>query len=85
MKAIQLRPYQIQAISAIQCALENGQKHIVIEMAAGSGKGLVLAKAVEMLLRQNASSVLVVTNRLELKENVERNLFDRYQDLVRSP
>jgi len=82
MKAIQLQPYQAKAIDAIREALTRGQKHIVVEMAAGSGKGLVLAKAVEMLLRQNTSSVLVVTNRLELKENVEHNLFDRYQDFA---
>lgn len=30
MKAIQLRPYQIKAMNAIQGALKNGQKHIVV-------------------------------------------------------
>ena len=74
MKAIQLRPYQIKAIKAIQGALDNGQKHIVIEMATGTGKGLVLAKTVELLHKQATSNLLVVTNRLELKENIEREL-----------
>ncbi|MBR6506201.1 MAG: DEAD/DEAH box helicase family protein [Clostridia bacterium] len=83
MKAIQLRPYQIKAIKAIQGALDNGQKHIVVEMATGTGKGLVLAKAVELLHKQAISNVLVVTNRLELKENIERNLFNEYSDFVR--
>lgn len=44
MKAIQLRPYQIKAIDAIQEALVRNQKHIVIEMATGCGKGIVLQK-----------------------------------------
>lgn len=83
MKAIQLRPYQIKAMNAIQGALDNGQKHIVIEMATGTGKGLVLAKTVELLHKQAISNVLVVTNRLELKENIEHNLFNEYSDFVR--
>lgn len=44
MKAIQLRPYQIQAIDAIQEALVRKQKHIVIEMVAGCGKGICFSK-----------------------------------------
>lgn len=83
MKAIQLRPYQIKATTAIQCALGNGQKHIVIEMASGTGKELVLAKTVELLHTQVKSNVLIVTNRMELKENVEHNLFNEYGDLIR--
>ena len=83
MKAIQLRPYQIKAIKAIQGALDNGQKHIVVEMATGTGKGLVLAKTVELLHKQATSNLLVVTNRLELKENIERNLLNEYRDFVK--
>ena len=83
MKAIQLRPYQIEAVNAIKGALDNGQKRIVVEMATGTGKGLVLAKTVELLHKQAISNVLVVTNRLELKENIERNLFNEYSDFVR--
>ena len=83
MKAIQLRPYQIKAIKDIQGALDNGQKHIVIEMATGTGKGLVLAKTVELLHKQATSNLLVVTNRLELKENIERNLLNEYRDFLK--
>ena len=82
MKAIQLQPYQMKAMNAIQGALENGQKHIVVEMATGSGKGLVLAKTVELLHKHKAARILVVTNRIELKKNVEHNLFDKYQEFV---
>lgn len=80
MKAIQLRPYQMQAMNAIQGALENGQKHIVVEMATGTGKGLVLAKTVELLHKQSMSNVLVVTKKTELKKQVEHNLFSIHQD-----
>ena len=83
MKAIQLRSYQIMAVDAVQEALTRGQKHIVVEMATGTGKGLVLAKTVELLHKQPISNVLVVTNRLELKENTERNLFNEYSDFIR--
>ena len=82
MKAIQLRPYQLQAMKAIQGALENGQKHIVVEMATGTGKGLVLAKTVELLHKKSMSNVLVVTKKTELKKQVEHNLFSIYQDYL---
>ena len=83
MKAIQLRPYQIKAMEAIQGALDSGQKHMVVEMASGTGKGFVFAKTVELLHKQTLSSVLVITNRMALKKNVENNLFDKHQDFVR--
>lgn len=83
MKVIQLRPYQIKAMNAIHGAWENGQKHIIVEMASGTGKELVLAKTVELLHTQAKSNVLIVTNRMELKENVEHNLFNEYGDLIR--
>ena len=82
MKANQLRHYQAEAIKAIKDALTSGQKHMVVEMAAGTGKGLVLAKTVELLHKQAISNVLVVTNWMELKENVERNLYNEYRDFV---
>lgn len=39
MEEMQLRPYQIKAIDSVQTALIKGQRHIVVEMAAGTGKG----------------------------------------------
>ena len=49
MEEMQLRPYQIKAIDSVQTALIKGQRHIVVEMAAGTGKGVVFAKTVEFL------------------------------------
>ena len=59
MKEFQFKPHQTKAISAIQDALAQNQKHIVVEIAAGCGKSLVLAKTVEMLSRGKPRDVLI--------------------------
>lgn len=82
MKAIQLRPYQIKAIAAIQEALACNQKHIVVEIAEGCGKGLVLAKTVEILSKRKLGNVLVLVDRLEVKAQIKNALFNNYQDFV---
>lgn len=82
MKAIHLRPYQIKAISAIQEALSHNQKRIVVEMAIGCGKGLVLAKTIEMISKENAGNVLVLTDRLEAKAQIRDIIFNNYRDSV---
>ncbi len=82
MKAIQLRPYQIKAIDAIQEALDRRQKHMVVEIAAGCGKGIVLAKTVEILNKRKLGNVLIITNRMAIKEQLEYDLFKRHQDFI---
>ncbi len=82
MKAIQLRPYQMKAIAAIQEALACNQKHIVVEIAEGCGKGLVLAKTVETLSKGKLGNVLVLADRLEVKAQIKDALFNNYQDFV---
>jgi len=82
MKAVQLRPHQIKAIEAIQQALKGNQKHMVVEMPNGCGLGTVLAKTVEMLSKQGAGKILVATSNLNVKAQVEHNLFDYYKDLI---
>lgn len=82
MEAIHLRPYQIKAISAIQEALACNQKHIVVEMATGCGKGLVLAKTVEMLSKEKLENVLILTDRLEVKAQINNALFNNYRGFV---
>lgn len=82
MKTIQLQWHQMEAITAIQEALDKNQKQIVVEMIAASGKGLVLAKTVELLHRKKAAKILVVTSCVMLKENMEHNLFNKYQNFV---
>lgn len=82
MKAIHLQPHQIEAISSIQKALACSQKHIVVEIATGCGKGLVLAKTVEMLNKENDGNVLVIADRLEVKAQIKDVLFNNYRDFV---
>ena len=60
MKEFELRPYQKQAISAIQEALIRGQKRIAIEMPTGFGKGEVFAKAIEYLQKTKVDKIAAV-------------------------
>ena len=76
MKKILLRQYQASAVDAVQKAFENGQMHMVVEMPTGCGKTVVLAKIVENLNRQKLGKILVITDRVLIKEQMERSLFD---------
>lgn len=82
METIQLRPYQKEAIDAIQKALACNQKHIVVEIAPGCGKGLVLAKTAEILSKEKLGNVLVLADRLEIKTQIKNVLFNNYRDFV---
>lgn len=82
MKDIKLRPYQIQAIEAIQAALDRGQKKMAIEMPTGCGKGIVFAKTVDKLNELCLGKILVVTSRVALKEQIEKEIFTSYQDFL---
>lgn len=77
-----LRSYQIDALNAIKEALSHRQKHIIVEIPTGMGKGLLVSKTVELLHKEENGDVLVVTNRLELKNNVEQTLYEKYQNII---
>ena len=78
MKEFELRPYQKQAISAIQEALIRKQKRIAIEMPPGFGKGMVFAKIVEYLQKTKADKILVVVGNLMLKEQISSKISTNY-------
>ena len=80
MKEIPLRPYQREAVKAVQAALEHGKKRIVVEMSTGSGKGLVLAKTVDVLNGFESGKILVIIGRREQNEQVEHLLFEHITD-----
>lgn len=82
MKKILLRQYQASAVDAVQKALENGKMHMVVEMPTGCGKTVVLAKIVENLNRQKLGKILVITDRVLIKEQMERILFDDDEGIV---
>lgn len=79
MKDIHLRPHQIKAVEAIQQALKNHQKHMVVEMPVGCGKGIVLVKTVEILRKQGVDKLLVITGSLNVKEQISHSLYRDYE------
>ncbi|MCL2144042.1 MAG: DEAD/DEAH box helicase family protein [Endomicrobia bacterium] len=74
-----LRPYQMNAISAIQNAVTAGKDRFLIEMATGLGKTLTSAAIIEMFLRTgNASRVLFLADRIELEEQAGKRDLPKY-------
>ena len=74
----QLRPYQIQAIKALQQAAQNGSQRFLFEMATGTGKTLTSAAVIKLFLKSgNARRVLFLVDRLELEEQARKD-FERY-------
>jgi type I restriction enzyme R subunit len=70
-----LRPYQIDAIKAIQNSASKGNERFLIEMATGLGKTLTAAAIIKMFLKtSNASRVLFLVDRLELEKQANKDL-----------
>ena len=68
-----LRPYQIQAVQAIQQAVQAGKQRFLLEMATGTGKTLTSAALIKLFLHtQNASRVLFLVDRLELEDQARK-------------
>ena len=64
-----LRPYQKNAIMAIQQAVRKGSDRFLLEMATGTGKTLTSAAIIKLFLRTaNARRVLFLVDRLELED-----------------
>ena len=78
METIQLRPYQHKAIDSVRTALNRGQRHIVVEMAAGTGKEIVFAKTVEFLHRTKDYKILVVVDHLAIKKQIISKISTNY-------
>ena len=73
-----LRPYQLQAIHALQRAVKEGKDRFLFEMATGTGKTLTAAAVIKQFLRSgNARRVLFLVDRLEL-ENQALKAFKEY-------
>lgn len=71
-----LRPYQMDAIKAIQNAAATGKDRFLIEMATGLGKTLTAAAIIKLFLKTgNASRILFLVDRIELERQAgERDL-----------
>ncbi len=69
----QLRPYQVQAIKALQDAAREGKKRFLFEMATGTGKTLTSAAVIKLFLKSgNAKRVLFLVDRLELEDQTQK-------------
>ena len=68
-----LRPYQLQAVHALQRSVKDGNNRFLFEMATGTGKTLTAAAVIKLFLRSgNASRVLFLVDRLELEEQARK-------------
>ena len=64
-----LRPYQLNAMRALQQAVKDGKDRFLFEMATGTGKTLTSAAVIKLFLRTgNAQRVLFLVDRLELED-----------------
>ena len=68
-----LRPYQLQAIHALQRDANDGKDRFLFEMATGTGKTLTAAAVIKLFLRSgNARRVLFLVDRLELEDQARK-------------
>ena len=68
-----LRPYQLDAIHALQQAVKEGKDRFLFEMATGTGKTLTAAAVIKLFLRTgNARRVLFLVDRLELEDQAKK-------------
>ena len=69
----QMRPYQVQAIKAIQEVAKDGAQRFLFEMATGTGKTLISAAVIKLFLKSgNARRVLFLVDRLELEDQAQK-------------
>lgn len=69
-----LRPYQLNAIYALQASAKKGNDRYLFEMATGTGKTLVSAAVIKLFLRTgNAKRILFLVDRLELEDQAWKN------------
>lgn len=72
-KLKQLRPYQVQAIKALQETAKSGNQRFLFEMATGTGKTLISAAVIKLFLKSgNARRVLFLVDRLELEDQAQK-------------
>ena len=73
-----LRPYQLNAVKALQNSVKKGNRRFLFEMATGTGKTLTSAAVIRLFLRSgNAHRVLFLVDRIELENQAKKN-FQNY-------
>ena len=64
---MELRPYQQEAMAAVQAQWEEGRRKTLLVLPTGCGKTIVFCKLAEELVRQG-QRVLILAHRGELLE-----------------
>ena len=73
-----LRPYQLNAVKALQKSVKKGNQRFLFEMATGTGKTLTSAAIIRLFLRSgNAHRILFLVDRIELENQAKKN-FQNY-------
>lgn len=67
---MQLRPYQREALDALVAYWQDGPGHALIDLPTGTGKSVVIAEIVKMVLAHPEAKVAVVTH---VRELVQQN------------
>ena len=68
-----MRPYQVEAVHAIQNAAKQDKKRYLLEMATGTGKTLTCAAIIKLFLRTgNAKRILFLVDRIELEDQAQK-------------
>ncbi|KYP21677.1 type I restriction enzyme EcoKI subunit R [Streptococcus parauberis] len=70
---MELRPYQLEARSAVQQEWESGKKKTLLVLPTGCGKTIVFSKIIEDRVRLG-ERVLVLAHRSELLEQASDKL-----------
>jgi len=69
-----LRPYQLNALHALQDSAKKGNDRYLFEMATGTGKTLVSAVVIKLFLKTgNAKRILFLVDRLELEDQANKS------------
>jgi type I restriction enzyme R subunit len=72
-----LRPYQLNAVKALQKSVKQGNQRFLFEMATGTGKTLTSAAVIRLFLRSgNAHRVLFLVDRIELENQAKKNFIN---------
>src|SRR3989344_9051112 len=69
----QMRPYQVNAIKALQSSTLENKNRFLFEMATGTGKTLTSAAIIKLFLKSgNARRLLFLVHRLELEDQAHK-------------
>ncbi|MGB4590471.1 MAG: DEAD/DEAH box helicase family protein [Clostridiaceae bacterium] len=72
-----LRPYQLNAVKALQKSVKKGNQRFLFEMATGTGKTLTSAAVIRLFLRSgNAHRILFLVDRIELENQAKKNFIN---------